>query len=149
MTGHLAVTIPDHNAFYTLFADGKYSWKRYDRLNKCSLLFYPPGAAVFLYYTYPTHREACAIRYHSGAEGIMLPGLSKKVSLLFRVQASRVDKLKRASGYLNKHSPGAFAHDDGFYVRLAYLLEQRGKLNYTSLRNLAEHSSAYTQSHLL
>ena len=150
MTGHLAVTIPDHSLFYTLYADGAHSWKAYDREKKHTLLFYPPGAFVILYYTYPTHREACGIRYSGdGADGIMLPGLSKKASVLFRVQASRVDKLKRAAGWLAKHSPGAFAHGDGFYVRLSCLVEQRGKLSYAALRGLAEQSPAREKQHLM
>jgi hypothetical protein len=136
--------IPDRNRFYTLYADGPHAWKTYDREKKQTLLFYPPGAVVFLYYTYPTHREACAVRYSGdGAAVAMLPGLSKKTALLFRARASRSDKLKRAAGWLKAHSPvGAFGHGDGFYIRLACLLEQRGKLGYAALRELAERSPA-------
>jgi len=137
----LEITIPDYNSFYTLYADGKHSWKTYDRQKKAALLYYPPGAAVLLYYTYRTYREACVIRNSDSEDGIILPGLSKKVTRIFRVQASRVDKLKRAAFYLNEHSgAGAYGHDDGFYVRLGCLLEQRGKLNYVALRNLFEKS---------
>jgi len=98
-----------------------------------------------LYYTYLTYREACVIRYVQDGNGVPLPGLSKNVNVLFRVRASRVDKLKRAAGWLNKHSAGAFAHDDGFYVRLFYILERRGKINYPALSKLAENSSAQNQ----
>ena len=146
MTGHLCVTIPDHNNFYSIYADGKYSWKTYDRIIKSTLLYYPPGSAVFLYYTYPTHREACVIRYNAIAGGIMLPGLSKHVSVLLQVHASRVDKLKRACGFLSDHTQGAFVHDDGFYIRLSYLLQQRGKLNYSLLRKLSENSPVKQRS---
>jgi hypothetical protein len=59
-----------------------------------------------------------------------------------------VDKLKRAAGWLNKHSSGAFAHDDGFYTRLVYILERRGKINYPALSKLAEGSSAQNQIYL-
>jgi hypothetical protein len=144
MKNHLEITIPDRNSFYTLYSEGPHSWKTYDRQKKATLLYYPPGVAVLLYYTYQTYREACVIRNigdEAGTGGCMLPGLSKKVFVLFRVRASRVDKLKRAAFYLNEHSgAGAYGHDDGFYVRLGCLLEQRGKLNYVSLRNLFEKS---------
>lgn len=138
----LEVAIPDRSAFYTLYAEGPHSWKTYDRLRRATLLHYPPGAAVFLYYTYPTHREACVIRHNAaGNGGLLMPGLDGKVSCLFRVHASRVDKLRRAVFYLNKHSSaGAYNHDDGFYIRLGCLLERRGKLNYAALAALAENS---------
>ena len=151
MKHHLEITIPDRNSFYTLFSDGPHAWKTYDRQKKHTLIYYPPGAAVILYYTYPTYREACVIRNigeETGTGSCMLPGLSKKVFVLFRVRASRVDKLKRAAGWLNKHTSGAFAHDDGFYARLVYLLEQRGKLNYAALSKLAEGSPAQNQFNL-
>jgi hypothetical protein len=137
MSDFLVVTIPDHNAFYSLYADGVLFSKTYDTGKKASLLAYDTGSIVFLYYTYPTHREACVVRNIPGGR-TLLPGCSKRVSLLFSLQASRVDKLKRAAGFLNKRcSPGAFARTDGFYLRLYYLLSQRGKLNYLALRGLA------------
>jgi len=145
MKNHLCVTIPDHNSFYTLYSDGDLAYKTYDQLEKRTLIYYAPGAVVFLYYTYLTYREACVIRYVQDGNGVPLPGLSKNVNVLFRVRASRVDKLKRAAGWLNKHSAGAFAHDDGFYVRLFYILERRGKINYPALSKLAENSSAQNQ----
>jgi hypothetical protein len=145
----LEVAIPDHNSFYTLYAEGKHCYKAYDREKKVTLLHYPPGAAVVLYYTYPTHRTACIIRNNDADDGILLPGLAKKVSALFHVQASRVDKLKRAVFYLNEHSGvGAYGHDDGFYIRLGCLVEQRGKLNYPALRELSETSVKETQYRL-
>jgi hypothetical protein len=140
MKNHLEITIPDSNFFYTLYADGLFSWKTYDRQEKKTLLYYPPNAAVFLYYTYPVRREACVIRNIENDTAVWLPGLSKKTALLFSVNASRVDKLKRAVGWLDKHSSSAFMFDDGFYIRLAYLLEQRGKINYTALSKLADSS---------
>jgi len=145
----LEVAIPDHNSFYTLYAEGKHCFKAYDHQKKVTLLHYPPGAAVVLYYTYPTHREACVIRNNDAEDGVMLPGLAKKVSPVFRVQASRVDKLKRAVSYLNEHSgAGAYGHDDGFYIRLGYLIEQRGKINYPALRALFESSLKENQYRL-
>jgi hypothetical protein len=152
MKHHLEVTVPDHNSFYTLFANGNHSWKTYDRQNKRTLLYYAPGAVVILYYTYKTHREACVIRNTTegaGTRRVTLPGLSKEVCRLFSVRASRVDKLKRATGWLNVHSPlAAYGFDDGFYVRLCYLLEQRGKINYPALGKLAEVSSVQNQNNL-
>jgi len=148
MKNHLEITIPDSSAFCTLYSDGNHSWKTYDRQKKRTLLYYPPGAAVILYYTYPAYREACVIRNCQNDAGVMLPGLSKKVSVLFRVRASRVDKLKRAAAWLNKHSSGAYAHDDGFYSRLVYVLEQHGKLNYAALGKLAESSGGQNQINL-
>jgi len=145
MKNHLCVTIPDYNSFYTLYSDGKLAYKTYDQLEKHTLIYYAPGSVVFLYYTYVTYREACVIRIPEDGGDVALPGLSKKVNVLFRVRASRVDKLKRAAGWLNKHSASAFAHDDGFYVRLSYILEQRGKINYPALSKLAENSSAQNQ----
>jgi hypothetical protein len=141
MKHHLEVTIPDYNSFYSLYSDGRHAWKTYKNNEKHSLLYYPPGAVVFLYYTYATYREACVIRNIDAENSLMLPGLSKKVNLLFRVRASRVDKLKRAAGWLNKHSgAGAYGHDDGFYTRLVYVLEQRGKINYPALARLSDAS---------
>jgi len=100
-----------------------------------SFFAYPPGAVIFLYYTYPTHRAASAVRHVPG--GASLPGLSNKVNLLFTVHASKVDKLKRAVGYLNKNAGGAYRFGDDFYLRFYFLLEKKGKLNYPALRNLA------------
>ena len=141
MKHHLEVSIHDKNSFYTLYSDGKHTWKTYDRKKESSLFYYPPGAVVILYYTYVTHRTACVIRNVDSPISIMLPGLSKKVMQLFTVRASKVDKLKRAAGWLNRHSfAGAYGYDDGFYTRLVYLLEQRGKLNYAALGQLADTS---------
>jgi hypothetical protein len=148
MKNHLEITIPDRSYFCSLYAEGLHSWKTYDQQKKHTLLYYPPQAAVILYYTYPTYREACVIRHSDADDGVILPGLSKKVSVLLRVRASRVDKLKRAAGWLNKHSAGACVHTDGFYARLAFLLEQRGKINYAALTQLAEISAAPTQFNL-
>jgi len=140
MKSHLEIIIPDHNAFYSLYADGFHSWKTYDQQKKHTFIYYAPGSVVVLYYTYITFREACVIRYTQNDNSVILPGLSKKVSVIFRARASRVDKLRRAVGWLKNHSSGAFSHADGFYIRLSYLLEQRGKLNYTALGKLAESS---------
>jgi hypothetical protein len=132
----LVVIIPDEPNFYSLYADGVFSRKAYVKDTGESFFAYPPGSVVFLYYTYPTHRAASAIRHAPGSAA--LPGLSKKVSLLFTVHASKVDKLKRAVGFLNKNAGGAYQFSDGFYLRLYWVLEAKRKLCYPALRNLAE-----------
>lgn len=134
--GELVVAIPDEPNFYSLYADGPFSRKAYDRETGESFFAYPPGAVVFLYYTYPTHRAASAVRNAPGEAS--LPGLSKKARLLFTVHASKVDKLKRAVGFLDKNMGGAYQFEDGFYLRLCCALEHKGKLCYPALRHLAE-----------
>jgi hypothetical protein len=137
----LIVTIPDKAAFYSLYSDGLLAWKHYDKDSETTSIAYNDNAVVILYYTYPTHREACIIRSTQEGGAAALPGLSKKVSLLFSVHASKVDKLRRAAGFLNKHHGGAFSKDDGFYLRLYFLLCEKGPLNYPALKNLAERSA--------
>jgi len=136
LPGELIITIQDNTPFYSLFADGMYSRKTYIKESGSTLLAYAPGSVVALYYTYPTHRAASVVRHVPG--GAELPGLSKKVRVLFTVHASKVDKLKRAVGFLNKHSGGAYQFPDGFYLRLYFILLRRGKLNYIALRKLVE-----------
>jgi hypothetical protein len=136
LPGELVVVIPDESNFYSLYADGIFSRKAYVKDTGESYFAYPPGSVVFLYYTYPTHRAASAIRHAPG--GAALPGLSRKVNLLFTVHASKVDKLKRAVSFLNKNAGGACRFGDGFYVRLYWILESKGKLCYPALRHLAE-----------
>ena len=136
MTTILEAAIPDRAAFCTLYADGLHMRKI--REGEGTVLFYPRDSVVFLYYTYPTYREALAVR-NTPDGGIALPRLSKKVSVLFRVRASRVDKLKRAVGFVNANcEPDAYSRGDGFYVRLAYVLERRGKICRTTLGKIAD-----------
>jgi hypothetical protein len=136
LPGELVVTIPDYPSFYSLYADGSFSRKTYNKDIAASLFAYAPGAPVFLYYTYPTHRAASLVRNTPG--NAEFPGLSRRVSVLWTVHASKVDKLKRSVSFLNKHYRGAFCFNDGFYIRLYFILLQRGKLNYIALRKLAE-----------
>ena len=139
LPGELVIVIPDKTSFHSLYADGVLSRKVYLKESCETLLAYPPGALLFLYYTYPAHRAASCIRNAAG--GAAFPGLSKKVAVLFTVHASKVDKLKRAIGFLNKNAAGAYSFDDDFYLRLYFILEQRGKLNYPALRSLVERCS--------
>ena len=138
LDGELIITIPDKNSYYSLYADGLYSRKTYQKDSCVSLFAYPEEAIVFLFYTYPTHRAASLIRNTPG--NASFPGLSKKVKEIFTVHASKVDKLKRAIAFLNKNSSGAYQFSDDFYTRLYFILLQRGKLNYISLRWLAENN---------
>jgi len=135
LPGELVITIPDESSFYSLYADGLFSRKLYIKETRETLLAYPEGSVVFLYYTYPNHRAVTCIRNVPGEAA--LPALSKKVSVLFTAHASRVDKLKRAIGHLNEHAGGAYQYGDDFYLRLYLFLMQKGKLNYIGLRNLA------------
>jgi hypothetical protein len=139
LPGELVVTIPDRAAFYSLYAEGNHCRKIYLPESGETLLAYPRGAAVILYYTYPAHRAASVIRNDPGQAA--LPGLSKKVRVLFTVHASGVDKLKRAAAFLHKHAPDENRTDD-FYTRLYFALLRRGKLNYPSLRRLAAGESS-------
>jgi len=136
----LVVSIPDKPSFYSLYADGIFTRKIYLKESGLSLFAYKPGAAVFLFYTYPNHRAISLIRNeHGNAE---LPGLNHNVRVIFTVHASKVDKLRRAIGFLNKHAGGAYHHDDDFYIRLYFILLKKGKLNYFSLRSLVKQSPA-------
>jgi hypothetical protein len=144
LPGELVVAIPDKASFYSLYADGIFARKTYLKESGVSLFAFRPGSAVFLFYTYPTHRAASLVRHVPGSAA--LPGLSKKVRVLFTVHASKVDKLKRAVGFLNKNLGGACRFDDGFYLRLYFVLQRRGKLNYASLRGLAETDSLIERS---
>ena len=146
MAGHLIVTIPDKNSFYTLYSDGLLLRKTYVRESRSTLIEYDHNAVVVLYYTYPTHREACLVRNAASPASVLLPGLSQKVSLVFSVHASRVDKLKRAIGFLHSNFGNAFTWDDGFYIRLYYILRQRGKLNYMAMRELALKGDRYAHT---
>jgi len=135
LENELVVIIPDNPRFFSLFADGLYSRKVYFKETGETYLSFPEGSVVFLFYTYPNHRAVSCIRNVPGKAE--LPGLSKKVSLLFNAHASKVDKLKRAIGHLNKHAGGAYQYGDDFYLRLYLVLQQKGKLNYIALRNVA------------
>ena len=136
----LDIVIPDKNSFFTLFAHGEHLRKVYLKDKGVTTLSYLENSVVYLFYTYPTHRVACVIRNNSGQSS--LPGLSKNVSLLFSVHASKVDKLHRAFSFLNRRGV-AFTLPDDFYLRLFFILSQRGKINYGALRELLDNSSKH------
>ncbi|MDR2661838.1 MAG: hypothetical protein LBC31_02440 [Treponema sp.] len=139
LPSELVVTIPDTSSFYSLFADGIHARKTYLPETGETLLAYPEGAAVFLHYTYPAFRAVSLVRNEPGRAA--LPGLSKKVRLLFTVHASRVDKLRRAISFLNKHSDGAYRFGDAFYTRLYFTVRRRGKLSYPALRRIVQQAT--------
>jgi|LSQX01.1.fsa_nt_gb hypothetical protein len=136
---HLHVSILNSPQFYTLYADG-----REDTMIKsetASILLYPENSVLFLYYTYPTHRRVYCVR-NCEQSTTELPGLSEKVTVLFKQFASRVDKTKRAVSFLREHYPdNAYSFDDGFYQRLNILLLKKGKLDYYELDELCKRSS--------
>jgi len=136
LPGELVVVIPDESRFFSLYSDGVYSRKTYLKESGETLLSYEEGSVLFLYYTYPTHRAASCVRNVPGKAEF--PGLSKNVSLLFTVHSSKVDKLKRAVGHLNKNLRGAYRFNNDFYLRLYFILEQRGKINYPALKSLVK-----------
>ena len=133
----LDVAVP-RNDFYSLYVDGQFFARSFDR--KIPVFHFAPNAALILYYTYPAYREAAVVR-NTPSGSVSFPGLSKKVSVLFSVRASRVDKLRRASSFLKHHFESPCAFSDAFYARLCFLLQQKGKLNYAALRMLAENDA--------
>jgi hypothetical protein len=139
MTSQLFITIPQEPPFFSLYAEGPFLYKVFVKELNSTRLLYRQDEVIVLYYTYPTHREACVIRNTPPAVSrTWLPGLSKKVSVLFSVNASRVDKLRRAVGFLKTHA--SLSLPDAFYFRLYFIILQRGKLNYPALRALVNFS---------
>ncbi|MDR2864331.1 MAG: hypothetical protein LBV68_01815 [Spirochaetaceae bacterium] len=137
----LKITIPDNNNYYSLYADGVCEKREYIKESGITRFTYREGAAIFLYYTYPAHREVCLIRNVSvplSGTLIFLPSLSNKVEQLFSLSASGVDKTKRAAGFLHKHYGSAHDWSDDFYIRLYFLLRKGGKINYFALEKLAD-----------
>lgn len=132
----LAVYIKAKPAFYSLYADGVFQAKLLCKNTGDTALIYPKDSVLALYYTYPAFRSASLIR-NAAPAGVCLPGLSKPVYEIFHVRASKVDKLRRAIAFYNKNYGGAFNFKDDFYIRLYFILEKRGKLDYAALQTLA------------
>jgi hypothetical protein len=61
-TDYLMVTIPPPHCFYSLYADGAFSSKRYDENSGITKLTYGKDSALFLYYTYLSHRRVYLVR---------------------------------------------------------------------------------------
>jgi hypothetical protein len=140
---NLVITIPEEPPFYSLFAEGPFLYKVFEKRLRATMLTYRENDIVVLYYTYPAHREACVIR--NTPSGSFLPGLSKRVTVLFSVRASRVDKLRRAVGFLKKHASLSFPDD--FYIRLYFIILSRGKLNYPALKEMVEKTKEVSGDH--
>jgi hypothetical protein len=135
----LIVTIPPPDNFYSLYADGVYRSKKYDKESGVTYLAYEEGSALFLYYTYPTHRRVYLVRNNEeDGETKSLPGLSKRIAVIFKQYASRVNKTKQAVSYLNKHYESAYGYSDRFYTRLSVLLQQKGGIDYAAIDALCK-----------
>jgi hypothetical protein len=132
----LTVIIPAHPRFYSLFAGGRPERKIFVKDEDATRLYYKTNDVIALFYTYPSFRAAHIVRNIPG--GRMFPGLTHSVIELCDFRASRVDKLRRALGHLEKHFKNAFDFPDAFYTRLSFLIEARGKLNYIALSSLAQ-----------
>jgi len=135
----LTVTIPAHNNYYSLYADGIFSEKEYHEPTQTTNLFYPKNSAIFLYYTYPTHRTVSLVRnvgLESRLKLTLLPSLSKRVNVLFSFSASRVDKTKRAVAHLNANYKGAYHWSDFFYWRLRQIIAMKGSLKYYLIKQI-------------
>jgi hypothetical protein len=131
----LVITVHDENKYYGLYADGIYSEKRYIKSTRATKLFYGENAVIFLYYTYPAYREVCAVR-NTEHKGIYLPSLSKKVYPLFTLSSSRVDSVKRAVSFLNKTYGSAYNFSDDFYIRLYFLLLEKGGARESGIKRI-------------
>jgi hypothetical protein len=132
----LLIIIPGDPPFYSLYAAGNPLRKVFVKDVAASYLYYAQNAVVALFYTYPSFRAAHIVR-NVPAGKCSFPGLTKKVAPLCSFRASRVDKLRRALGRLGARFNSAFDFPDAFYLRLAFLIEARGKLNYIALDSLA------------
>ena len=136
MYNTLIVSISKNN-FYSLYAAGVHSFKEYLKEKNETRLYYPPHSALALFYTYRAHRRAHLVRNTESENPRSLPSLSIKVKELFSVEASRVDKLRRALLFLNSNFKCAFNFNDAFYTRLYHILLQKGALDYYALKYLA------------
>jgi len=133
----LKVHIPTEKQFYSLYSEGCYTSKKSD--DNETILTYCQNEVLFLYYTYPSHRRAYIVRFDSdNKNGIMLPSLDQPVKIISRCHASKVDKLKKTAGFLKEYCPNAFAFSDSFYVRIHFIIQQKGKINYEAIRVLLE-----------
>ncbi len=138
----LQIYIPKDPHFFSLYADGKE--ETLVQTNSASVLYYPPDAIVFLYYTYPTHRRVYCIRNAERQRMNDLPCTSLPVAILFKQFASRVDKTKKAVSYIREHYPEiSFSQPDSFYSRLDILLLAKGKLDYSLLDELIKRTLDY------
>jgi hypothetical protein len=144
------VIVNEPNNFYSLYSDGIFERKQFDKESEITTLEYGENAAILLYYTYPVHRRVYLARNVSGETNNLtgLPCLSKKVKILFKNTASRVDKTRRAFGRIREHYGDPFAFSDDFYLRLDFLIKQRGKIKYAFVDALAEkykHEAAFSK----
>jgi hypothetical protein len=128
------------NNFYSLYSDGIFEKKHFDKDTEITALEYKENSAVLLYYTYPVHRRVYLVRNVSYETKNLtgLPGLSKKVKIIFKNTASRVDKTRRAFAHIREHYGDPFAFPDDYYTRLDFLIKQKGKIKYHLIDMLTE-----------
>jgi hypothetical protein len=138
MNDNLIITNTPNN-FYSIYSDGIFDKKHFDKESGITTLEYKNNSAVLLYYTYPVHRRVYLVRNVSNETNLTgLPSLSKKVKIIFKNTASRVDKTRRAFGRIREHYGGPFVFPDDFYLRLDFLIKQKGKIKYSLIDALTE-----------
>jgi hypothetical protein len=132
MNNNLIITNTPNN-FYSIYSDGIFEKKHFDKEAGITTLEYKENAVVLLYYTYPVHRRVYLVRNVSDETKNLtgLPSLSKKVKIIFKNTASRVDKTRRAFGHIREHYGDPFIFSDDFYLRLDFLIKQKGKIKYS------------------
>jgi hypothetical protein len=138
------IVVNTPNNFYSIYSDGVFDKKHFDKETELTTLEYGVNAVILLYYTYPVHRRVYLVRnvsYETNLTG--LPSLSKKVKVLFKNTASRVDKTRRIFGYIREHYGSPFAFTDDFYLRLDFLIKQKGKIKYGSVDMLVKKYLSY------
>jgi hypothetical protein len=129
----LVITNDPDNKFYSIYSDGLFVSKQYDKESGITTLEYARDSAVLVYYTYPVHRRVYLVRNvparNEGTVG--LPCLSNKIKILFKNTASRVDKTRRVFAHIHKHYGNAFIFPDDYYLRLDFIIKQKGKIKYS------------------
>jgi hypothetical protein len=56
---------------------------------------------------------------------------NRPVKIIFKNTASHVDKTRRAFGHIREHYGNPFIFSDDFYLRLDFLIKQKGKIKYS------------------
>jgi hypothetical protein len=146
MNDNLIITVTPNN-FYSVYSDGVFERKHFDKDAEITILEYGEKAVILLYYTYPVHRRVYLVRNISDETNLTgLPSLSKKVKIIFKNTASRVDKTRRVFGHIREHYGSPFIFPDDFYLRLDFLIKQKGKIKYYLIDALVEKYILKTQS---
>ncbi|GMO42604.1 MAG: hypothetical protein Ta2F_18490 [Termitinemataceae bacterium] len=142
----LTISIPPENNIFSLYADGQFIHKEYEKETQTTYLTYAVDSAIFLYFTFPKHRRVYLIRNIAPVKNSVLTSLnclSQPVKIIFKQFASRVDKTRRAAAFLNEHYKSAYKYSDIFYYRLDRILLRRGKINYMAIAELVKQDQKY------